>query len=104
MLAIPERHARRQGHYDYGVCVSRAVRPRDKYDLYLRTIRDRLPNIAIPLAAGDADVSLDLQAAIAEVYRRGRFDLRIDYSQPAEPPLAPRDEQWPKELVPGARR
>jgi hypothetical protein len=103
VLAVSERTARRQGHYDYAACVSRAMRPRDKFDLYLRTIRDRLPNVGIPLAAGDADVGLDLQAAVAEVYRRGRFDLRLDYSQPAEPPLAPRDELWARELLAKAR-
>jgi len=33
------------------------------------------------------------------VYDRGRYRLRIDYSGPPEPPLAPDDEAWADRLL-----
>jgi Protein of unknown function (DUF4058) len=34
-----------------------------------------------------------------ELYRRARFDLRLDYTQPPVPPLAEADRAWAQELV-----
>ena len=49
--------------------------------------RDPLPTIPIPLDAGAADVALDLAAAFADAYDRGRFDRLLRYDRPPPPPL-----------------
>src|SRR5438067_389131 len=46
----------------------------------------RLPH-PIPLADGDPDVLLNLQAAFATVYERAAYAYSLDYRQPAVPPL-----------------
>jgi len=48
--------------------------------------------------ATDADVPLDLQALITQVYRQGRYD-DIDYTVPPLPPLDPDDTAWADELL-----
>lgn len=94
VLAVPEWVARGRSAYDYLTCVNRAAEVRDHYDLYLRRLRHRLPRLRVPLANGDADVRLDLQAALAQVYESGMYRDRIDYSAPCQPPLAEEDQTW----------
>ncbi len=54
------------------------------------TVRDPLPEIAIPLLGHDS-VTLSLGSAFRDAYREARYDRRIDYS--AEPaPAFPGDE------------
>jgi len=43
-----------------------------------------LPTVPVPLRPGDADVALELQQALNNVYDLNRFDLEIDYSKPPE--------------------
>jgi hypothetical protein len=52
----------------------------------------------VPLRQTDADVPLDLQTLIAQVYRHGRYD-DIDYTVPPVPPLDPDDAAWANELL-----
>ncbi len=57
---------------------------------------DRLPVIPVPLRAPDADVALDLQAALAAVYEAAAYDLSIDYGEaPPPPPLGANDPRLP---------
>jgi hypothetical protein len=53
-----------------------------------------LPQVPIPLLAGDADVMLDLQSAVAAVYDLSDYGLEIDYRKPPEVPLAPEESTW----------
>jgi hypothetical protein len=99
VLAVPQWLAAAQGPYDYLVCVNRAARPRQQYELYPRRLREPLPRFGIPLANGDPDVPLDLQAAIAQTYDCGDYRYRINYSRPCEPPLMPEDQEWAIALV-----
>ena len=99
VLAVPETVAQRQGPYHYLVSVNRARPPRDVFDLYPRTLRDRLPRIRIPLADDDPDVALDVQSAVARVHEAGRYADRINYGSPCEPPLAAEDQAWAQSLV-----
>lgn len=49
----------------------------------------------MPLRPPHADVPLDLQAVITDVYRRARYAESIDYTEPIPPPrLQPADEVW----------
>jgi Protein of unknown function (DUF4058) len=58
-------------------------------------LRDPLPVIAVPLREPFPDTLLDLSAAVAEVYARGTYALRLDYAQPPPPPrLPPADLAW----------
>ena len=58
------------------------------------TLRQRLPRFRVPLRLRDKDVLLDLQAVLDQCYANGRYDLRIDYAQPPDPPLAEADRAW----------
>ncbi len=99
VLAVPEWSARGKGPYDYLVCVNRARGPRDRYELYLRGVRQRLPRVHIPLAGDDPDVSLDVQAVVAQVYDAGAYRQRLTYGVPCRPPLGPDDQAWADRLI-----
>jgi hypothetical protein len=83
------------------VCTNRAEGRRNAFELYPCNLRQRLPRVRIPLADGDRDVRLDLQAALERVYEAGAYAARIDYGVPCRPPLEPDDEPWAKPIVAG---
>jgi hypothetical protein len=58
--------------------------------------RRPLPPVLVPLAKPEADIRLDLQPMIAEIYHRFRYERSIDYSRPLDPPLDPADSAWLK--------
>lgn len=79
---------------DYYAFVSRADR-RPKTDVYTWPVRRRLPTIPVPLRGSDPDVKLDLGAAFAVAYERGRYWKLVDYcNSPPPPPFAPEDAEW----------
>ncbi len=49
---------------------------------------------AVGVVPGDADVMLDLQQALGAVYDLSDYGLEIDYTRPAEVPLAPEQSAW----------
>jgi hypothetical protein len=53
-----------------------------------------LPEVPVPLLAGDADAKLDLQQALTTVYDDNRLSSLIDYSKPPEVPLSPEQAAW----------
>jgi Protein of unknown function (DUF4058) len=58
-------------------------------------VRDTLPLLPIPLLSPDADVILDLPAALTAIYEEAAYDLSIDYAQPPPPPeFSEVDQQW----------
>jgi hypothetical protein len=75
------------------VCVSRATN-REQFEVYMCTMRQRLPRIAIPLQAPDPDVVLDLQAVFERCYEYGAYDDLIDYRAHPEIKLSPEDAAW----------
>lgn len=85
---------------------------RSFYAVYLNTVHDRsrtqvlmwplpkpLPQVPIPLATPDPPAQLDLQQALILAYKRGAYDLSIDYGQPAVPPLAGAEAEWADGLL-----
>ena len=98
-LAVPESLSRGRGPYDYLVSVCRARAPRTEFELYPRRLRDRLPRVALPLAAGDPDVTIDLQAVLAQTYEAGSYRLTLNYASPCVPPLFPADQDWADALI-----
>jgi hypothetical protein len=63
-------------------------------DVWPLTMHQQLPTIAVPLLKPDPPATLDLGAALRTAYARARYDLRVDYTKEADPPLSPQDAQW----------
>jgi hypothetical protein len=82
---------------DYCVVVSRWEQ-RPKAGFWPIHLRDRLPEIPIPLRQGDADARLDLQQALDRIYDAAGYAYHI-YNAPPEPALSPADAAWAEEIV-----
>ena len=87
----------------YFVLLSRAE-SRPVTDVWPIELSQPLPVVPVPLLPGDADVELDLRAALAAVYDRFSYDLAVDYTQPPEPPLKPAEETWARDRLGIPRR
>lgn len=93
MLSIPGWRLQQFGLFHYVVCVNRWPR-RNRFEVYPRTLEERLPRIAVPLAAPDPDIPLDIQAALEQVFLEGRYERRLRYDEPCEPALEGQLQQW----------
>ena len=82
---------------DYRIVVSRSDR-RPSAQLYAFRVRQAVPSFPVPLKMGEEEPLLDLQAILGEVYERGRYHLAIDYTKPAQLPLAPEEADWTASL------
>ena len=72
----------------------------DQLDVWFIDLRDPLPVIAVPLRAPFPDALLDLGAVIGDVYARGTYAVRLDYTQlPPPPSLRKADAAWVAERV-----
>jgi hypothetical protein len=98
VLCIPEWRVQPFRPFDSLCCVSRWP-SRNRYELYPRTLRQRLPRLKIPLAEEDPDITLDLQAAFEQVYVDGRYWRRIRYDQKCKPRLSSPDQTWANERI-----
>jgi hypothetical protein len=59
-----------------------------------------LPVIPVPLQSPDADVPLDLTAALHQIYDEAFYNLSIDYRQPPpKPALTEEDTAWVEALL-----
>jgi hypothetical protein len=83
---------------DYCVVVSRAGHwPRA--GLWPIQLRDRLPEIPIPLRPSEADARLDLQQLLHRIYDAAGYGYYI-YTSPPEPALSAEDAAWARQFVP----
>ena len=58
-------------------------------------LTDTLPVLPVPLRTPDADVPLDLQAALSVIYDEFDYGRTTDYSAPPPPPpLSEQDKAW----------
>lgn len=87
---VPTADAPRAPYY---VFLTRAPH-REEVAVWPIQLRDRLPTVPVPLRPPDADVPLDLAAAMAAIYDEARYDLSIDYRRPPDPPLSDADAEW----------
>lgn len=62
--------------------------------------------VPVPLREGEPEPIVDLQRLLNEVYKRARFDLAIDYSQPlkivrrrSQPQASSEEEAWVREVL-----
>jgi len=98
IVAVPEWRAAQLPEFAYLTCVSRWPR-RNRYELYRARLRERLPDVSIPLVPPDDDVVLSLQEIIEQVYAEGRYDIWLKYSEPCEPPMTADDQAWAASLI-----
>jgi hypothetical protein len=86
---------------DFCVAVCRSTR-KWVAEFWPIALRDRLPEIPVPLLAPDGDAGLDLQAAFEGAFERGTFRATLDYLHGTVPPLPPDDQRWADALVAAA--
>jgi hypothetical protein len=98
VLCIPDWRVKPLEPFDSLCCVSRWP-SRNRFELYPRTLRQRLPCLKIPLADEDPDTTLDLQAAFEQVYVDGRYWRRIRYDEKCKPRLSSQDQSWADERI-----
>jgi hypothetical protein len=77
----------------YFVFLSRAGR-RQAVETWPVPLEHPLPPVPVPLLPGDADVLLDLQAALDNVHDFYRYADLLDYTQPPPGPLSPEQLTW----------
>ncbi|MEX2173304.1 MAG: DUF4058 family protein [Pirellulaceae bacterium] len=99
VVSVPQGDVLGAGRFDYLTAVSRAIERKKRSYFYARTLRQRLPRVAIPLRATDQDVTLDLQDVIDRIYAAGMYADRLYYDRPCQPPLRPEDEVWTRERI-----
>jgi hypothetical protein len=83
--------------HDYCVVVQRGES--SNVGLWPIRLHEPLPKIPIPLHWSDADVELDLQAALNRVYDASGYSRYIYTAKPV-PPLSDADAQWAESLIP----
>jgi hypothetical protein len=83
---------------DYRIVVSRSQQ-RPWADLHLFSIRQPIPSIPIPLQPTDPEPIIDLNAILHELYDSLSYDLKIDYTRAADPPLRGEEAAWTDELL-----
>ena len=85
---------------DYYALVSRPIRL-PKADFWPLKLQSTLPKIPVPLALGEADVELDLQAVLHRVYDGASYEQSI-YENTIVPRLPPADAAWAAEILAAA--
>jgi hypothetical protein len=103
--AVPLRWALpKTGRFDYHVSIHHFDNLED-YFVYPILLRQKLPQIAIPLLPGDAPVTADLQAVFDRAYETGPYRRRVRYAETEpEPPLPPADRDWARALAAAGRQ
>ena len=87
---------------DYVVMVSR-TEERPDVGLWPFMLRERLPEIPIPLRRGDPDAVLDLQPLLNSVYDAAGYHYYI-YGGAPSPPLQAEDAKWAEEIITAPRQ
>ena len=93
-IAVP---AQRVAPSDYRVSVHWGGS--ERFSLYRFNVRDRLPEVTIPLREGDGSVLLDLERAFSHAYEHGAYAFVVDYAGETNPPLADEDTAWARECI-----
>ncbi|MEO8497829.1 MAG: DUF4058 family protein [Planctomycetota bacterium] len=81
----------------YLICVVRDE-DADQAELYRAPLRERLPNIPVPLRRGEPDAVLQLQQLLDDCYRDGRY-YRTNYQAAPDPALTGEDAEWADKLL-----
>ncbi len=81
-------------------CIALTRSQSNQMEIWAIELSTPLPTVPVPLKAPDADVPLDLQAALDQVYVEAAYELSLDYTQEPPPPafsVAERD--WIQALL-----
>ena len=97
-LAIPQHFVKARGAYTYLACLHRISEPY-QYEFWRIGLKESLPHLRVPLANGDPDVLLDVQAAFNRTYDAGRYQLLVNYNEPPVPPLKGEDASWAETIL-----
>jgi hypothetical protein len=97
-VAAPVDYLVQQGRWDYLVCLHRGGQE-EQFEVWPISLRQRLPRIHVPLADGDPDVVLDLQAVLDRCYDEGAYVRGLDYRQGPPVPLRREDAEWADALL-----
>lgn len=68
-------------------------------DVWPLQLADQLPNLPVPLRAGEPEASLDLQAVLHSIYDAAGYASYI-YTNPPEPPLTAEQQAWAQQFLP----
>lgn len=82
---------------DYYALVSR-VEDRPQVGLWPNNLRDRLPEIPIPLRRPDPDARLDLQVIVNRIYDAAGYEDYV-YDETPQPPLTAEQTAWSESLL-----
>ncbi len=89
-----KRALRKTGRFDYHACIHRFDNIED-YFVYPILLRQKLPQLSIPLLPGDDPVTVDLQAVFDRSYDTGPYRRRVRYAEvDPVPPLSAEDREW----------
>jgi len=77
-------------------------RYRSCYELYPFGLKERLPCVGIPLAHGDPDVPLELQAVFTRCWDSGPYPELLRYEGPPPGELSDAERQWCTERLKAA--
>jgi hypothetical protein len=97
-VAAPRDRLRQRGRWDYVTCLHRYANPYD-YEVWMTTVRQRLPRVNVPLANDDSDVTLDLQAVFDRAYDSLPYRRRVNYQDEPPYPLQADDAVWAETLL-----
>ncbi|MFZ1752223.1 MAG: DUF4058 family protein [Caldilineaceae bacterium] len=81
---------------DYRILISPGWR-RPHARLHAFSLHQPIPEISIPLQEGEDEPTLALNDVQHSLYKRARFDLRLDYHKPPVPPLSDADTAWARQ-------
>jgi hypothetical protein len=96
-VRIAPAHLETLRPWRYLAAVTRNRPPRQ--EVYAVPLDRRLPRIGIPLAEGDADVTLDLQAAFARCWNEGPYPELLQYGGKTPDGLTEQEARWCAQLV-----
>jgi len=71
--------------------------------VYPFNCRQPIPIFPLPLRAGDTEPPVQLGKILQDIYDEGGYDMRLNYSEPPEPPLSDAEAQWAAEILRAAR-
>lgn len=86
------------GHSDYRIMVSRGEQ-RPRALLLPFSVRQLIPPLQLPLAAGDEEPTVEIGPLLHALYERGSYDLRLRYGAEADPPLGAEEAAWADALL-----
>lgn len=92
-VGAPREKLLQRGLWDYLASLHRGGQ-RGRYEVWAIPLRQRLPRIRVPLATGDPDIVLDLQAVFNRCYDEGAYARRLDYRREPATPLKGSDAEW----------